>query len=148
MNLALFWDIFFLPKCVLRMEFHPFFGKGLFCLIPLDEVLHRNHIDLGSLGLACGTAVVVSAAERCIIGHNKQCHGIRNKVQLDVIVIPELPLRLIPVIDMPVDNHTVVKAYRVFVLEKTPHSRIQISSDIVVGTLPTLLSREQSVNTN
>ena len=75
------------------MEFHPFRGEVFGSLIPLDEVLLGDHINLSPFNRTGRTAVVMLAAFRSIVGHNKQSNGIGDLVSLDVVVIPFLAIR-------------------------------------------------------
>ena len=126
------------------MECYPLVRKVFCGLIPAGKIRFRYHIYLGPFLRALGTAVVVLAAKRGIIGHDKKGNGIGNEVDLNVIVVSLSPSWFVSVIDVPVNNDTVVEANWDFGLEESLHSRIKETTDVVCRSFSALLAGEQS----
>ena len=124
------------------MECYPLVRKVFCGLIPAHKIGFRYHIYLGPFLRAGGTAVVMLAAKRGIIGHDKEGNGIGNEVDLNVIVVPLSPSWFVSVIDVPVNNDTVVKANWDFSLEESLHGRIKETTDVVCRSFSALLAGE------
>ena len=126
------------------MECYPLVRKVFCGLIPAGKIRFRYHIYLGPFLCAGSTAVVMLAAKRGIIGHDKEGNGIGNEVDLNVIVVPLSPSWFVSVIDVPVNNDTVVEANWDFGLEESLHRRIKETTDVVCRSFPAFLAGEQS----
>ena len=128
------------------MELHPLVREILFCFIPTHKVLLRYDINLGAFRAARSAAVVMPTAQRRVICHDIQGYNVRYEIGFNVVVIPVPALRFLPVIDVTVDDYTVVKADGRSLIEKALHGRPQKAPDVFDGAFATLLSGKQSGN--
>ena len=126
------------------MECYPLVRKVFCGLIPASKIRFRYYIYLGPFMCAGGTSVMMLAAKWGIIGHDKEGNGVGDKVDLNVIVIPLSTRWFISIIDVPVNNDTVVEANWSFGLEESLHRRIEKTTDVVCRSFLAFLAGEQS----
>ena len=128
------------------MELHPLVREILFCFIPTHKTLFRYDINLGAFRTACSAAVVMPTAQRRVICHDIQGYNVRYEIGFNVVVIPVSALRFLPVVNMTVDDYTVVEADGRLLFEKTLQGRPQKAPDVFDGAFATLLSGKQPGN--
>ena len=120
------------------------FRDGRLLQLPLDEVLLRHHVDLRPLRVTGGGAVEMPAYRGVVVGHGVEGHGIRDKVDLNVVVVPVLPLGPVSGVDVPVDDHAFRVANQGLLRKELRHRRVQKSADVVDRSM--LLSRQEHRN--
>ena len=68
-----------------------------------------------------------------VVRQNEERDGVGDRVDLDIVMIPFLPLGAIPVIHMAEDEHGVLIANGLVFREEALQGRVEIGADIIAG---------------
>ena len=92
-----------------------------------------NHIYFGAILTCGGTAIIVRADLRLIIGEYIHGNNISNLVYLNVVVVPFESFRPLSVIHMTENHHTVLVSDSRFSGKISAHNRCKITANVFGG---------------